>query len=100
MCYNILSNKFATSQMYFYCPIWALEWNYRKVRILSEIKRLDPDILCLQELETCQFEECFRPELSHHGYEGTFYAKSTYKTMNERERRAIDGCAIFYKSHK
>jgi CCR4-NOT transcription complex subunit 6 len=100
MCYNILCNKYATSQMYFYCPPWALEWNYRKSRILVEIQRSNPDILCLQELEMAQFEEYFSPELADQGYHGGFYPKSRSRTMNEKERRTVDGCAIFYKSQR
>lgn len=30
MCYNVLCDKYATRQMYGYCPGWALAWEYRK----------------------------------------------------------------------
>lgn len=30
MCYNVLCDKYATRQMYGYCPSWALNWDYRK----------------------------------------------------------------------
>lgn len=30
MCYNVLCDKYATRQMYGYCPSWALSWEYRK----------------------------------------------------------------------
>lgn len=30
MCYNVLCDKYATRQMYGYCPSWALSWDYRK----------------------------------------------------------------------
>lgn len=30
MCYNVLCDKYATRQMYAYCPSWALNWEYRK----------------------------------------------------------------------
>lgn len=30
MCYNVLCDKYATRQMYGYCPSWALGWEYRK----------------------------------------------------------------------
>lgn len=30
MCYNVLCDKYATRQMYGYCPSWALTWEYRK----------------------------------------------------------------------
>lgn len=67
---------------------------------MTEIQQLNPDILCLQELEAAQFEGCFHPELSNQGYHGGFYPKSRSKTMNEKERRTVDGCAIFYKSQR
>jgi CCR4-NOT transcription complex subunit 6 len=100
MCYNILCSKYATSQMYFYCPVWALDWSYRKSRIMTEIQQSCPDVLCLQELEMAQFEESFNPELAAQGYLGGFYPKSRSRTMNEKERRTVDGCAIFYNAQK
>lgn len=30
MCYNVLCDKYATRNMYGYCPSWALNWEYRK----------------------------------------------------------------------
>ncbi|KAJ8938670.1 hypothetical protein NQ318_020368 [Aromia moschata] len=38
MCYNVLCDKYATRQMYSYCPSWALDWDYRKKGILEEIR--------------------------------------------------------------
>lgn len=48
MSYNILSDKYATPQQYGYTPSWALDWGYRRSRILSEIIDHNPDIICLQ----------------------------------------------------
>jgi CCR4-NOT transcription complex subunit 6 len=48
MSYNILNEKYATSQMYGYTPTWALAWSHRKDKILSEILELASDIVCLQ----------------------------------------------------
>lgn len=48
MCYNVLCDKFATRQMYGYCPSWALEWEYRKKSILDEIRHYAADIISLQ----------------------------------------------------
>ena len=67
---------------------------------MVEIQQSNPDILCLQELEMAQFEEYFSPELADQGYHGGFYPKSRSRTMNEKERRTVDGCAIFYKSQR
>lgn len=48
MCYNVLCDKYATRQMYGYCPSWALEWEYRKKGIMDEIKHYLADIITLQ----------------------------------------------------
>lgn len=48
LCYNILCEKYATSQLYGYTPSWALSWDYRKELILTEIMNYEADFLCLQ----------------------------------------------------
>ncbi|ORX96928.1 hypothetical protein K493DRAFT_216678 [Basidiobolus meristosporus CBS 931.73] len=98
LTYNILSEKYATSQQYGYTPSWALEWGYRKDLILQEILSYSPDIICLQEVETSQYEEFFREQLKQAEYEGVFWVKSRAKTMSEWERKSVDGCATFFKS--
>ncbi|KPJ02387.1 CCR4-NOT transcription complex subunit 6 [Papilio xuthus] len=100
MCYNVLCDKYATRQMYGYCPSWALEWDYRKKGILDEIRHYSADIISLQEVETDQFYSFFLPELKQDGYDGIFSPKSRAKTMSESERKYVDGCAIFFRSAK
>jgi CCR4-NOT transcription complex subunit 6 len=51
MCYNVLCDKYATRQMYGYCPSWALEWEYRKKGILDEIRHYAADIISLQVIK-------------------------------------------------
>lgn len=48
LCYNILCEKYATTQLYGYTPVWALEWDYRKELIMSEVLSYNADIVCLQ----------------------------------------------------
>ncbi|XP_063719789.1 CCR4-NOT transcription complex subunit 6-like isoform X2 [Symsagittifera roscoffensis] len=100
MTYNILAENYATRSQYGYCPSWALSWSYRKDLILKEIIRNQADIICLQEVVTDEYNQFFLPELSKEGYKGIFEAKSRARTMNEEDRRFVDGCAIFYKSDK
>nr|CAG4643970.1 EOG090X06K5 [Lepidurus arcticus] len=100
MCYNVLCDKYATRQMYGYCPNWALDWEYRKKGILDEIRHYSADIVSLQEVETDQFYNFFLPELKRDGYEGIFSPKSRAKTMSESERKYVDGCAIFFRTAK
>ncbi|KAK7071983.1 hypothetical protein SK128_024114 [Halocaridina rubra] len=100
MCYNVLCDKYATRQMYGYCPSWALEWEYRKKGIMDEIKQYMADIITLQEVETDQFFNFFLPELKSEGYDGIFSPKSRAKHMTENERKYVDGCAIFWRTTK
>ncbi|XP_055679826.1 CCR4-NOT transcription complex subunit 6-like isoform X4 [Lutzomyia longipalpis] len=100
MCYNVLCDKYATRQMYGYCQSWALAWEYRKKAILDEIRHYSADIISLQEVETDQFYNFFKPELKNDGYEGIFSPKSRAKTMAENERKYVDGCAIFFRASR
>lgn len=100
MCYNVLCDRYATRQMYGYCPQWALNWEYRKKGILDEVRHYGADLVTLQEVETDQFYNFFYPELARDGYEGVFSPKSRAKTMNECDRKHVDGCAIFFKTAK
>ncbi|RCN35527.1 hypothetical protein ANCCAN_18610 [Ancylostoma caninum] len=100
LCYNVLCDKYATVNQYSYCPSWALNWEYRKMSIMKEIRNYEADIITLQEVETEQFRLLFQPELKALGYTGIFSPKSRAKTMNEEDRKYVDGCAIFWKSEK
>ncbi|XP_052430797.1 CCR4-NOT transcription complex subunit 6-like isoform X2 [Carassius gibelio] len=100
MCYNVLCDKYATRQLYGYCPSWALNWSYRKKSIMQEILSGNADIISLQEVETEQYYTYFLVELSKQGYDGFFSPKSRARTMSESDRKHVDGCAIFYKTEK
>ncbi|CAB1325253.1 unnamed protein product [Coregonus sp. 'balchen'] len=94
MCYNVLCDKYATRQLYGYCPSWALNWEYRKKSIMQEIMNCSADIISLQEVETEQYYQYFLPELKEQGYEGFFSPKSRARTMHESDRKHVDGCAL------
>lgn len=85
--------------MFGYVPSWFLNWEYRRQVIIHEILSYDADLVCLQEMESLQFEQYFRPQLRlRGGYDGIFHPKSRAKTMHEvYERPYVDGCAIFWK---
>ncbi|PKU34367.1 ccr4-not transcription complex subunit 6 isoform x1 [Limosa lapponica baueri] len=100
MCYNVLCDKYATRQLYGYCPSWALNWEYRKKAIMQEILSCNADIISLQEVETEQYYSFFLVELKERGYNGFFSPKSRARTMSEQERKHVDGCAIFFKTEK
>ncbi|XP_059773864.1 CCR4-NOT transcription complex subunit 6 isoform X6 [Balaenoptera ricei] len=100
MCYNVLCDKYATRQLYGYCPSWALNWDYRKKAIIQEILSCNADVISLQEVETEQYYSFFLVELKERGYNGFFSPKSRARTMSEQERKHVDGCAIFFKTEK
>jgi CCR4-NOT transcription complex subunit 6 len=100
LCYNILCERAATAKLYGYTPTWALQWDYRKTRILGEVTDHMADIICLQEVDIGQYEDYFSRHLNDLGYEGVHWAKSRYKTMNDHDRRQVDGCATFFKKDK
>uniref|UniRef100_A0A672GET7 poly(A)-specific ribonuclease n=1 Tax=Salarias fasciatus TaxID=181472 RepID=A0A672GET7_SALFA len=100
MCYNVLCDKYATRQLYGYCPSWALSWEYRKKGIMEEITHCDADIISLQEVETEQYYALFLETLKGRGYDGYFCPKSRAKLVSEQERRHVDGCAVFFKTQK
>jgi len=53
LSYNILSDSYASNDLYNYCPSWALSWPYRRQNLLREIVGYRADIICLQEVYKC-----------------------------------------------
>ena len=54
-------------------PSECLEWPYRQAGIEAQIKELNPDIICLQEVD--HFGDSTAPFLKIMGYDGLFYPK-------------------------
>lgn len=96
--YNILAENYATQERHPYVPYWALEWDYRKQRVLKQLIDYKADVICLQEVESKQYSEYFEPELQALGYASVFKAKSRARTMANPS--TVDGCATFYLKSK
>ncbi|RZC79189.1 hypothetical protein C5167_003441 [Papaver somniferum] len=94
LSYNILSDAYATNELFSYCPSWALSWPYRRHNLLREIVGYRADILCLQEVQSDHFDEFFAPELDKHGYQALYKKKTTEVYTGTY---AIDGCATFFR---
>nr|XP_043609850.1 carbon catabolite repressor protein 4 homolog 1-like [Erigeron canadensis] len=94
LSYNILSDS-STSDLYSYCPPWALSWPFRRQNLLREIVGYRADIVCLQEVQNDHFEDFFAPELDKHGYQA-LYKKKTAEVFNG-SIMTIDGCATFFR---
>ncbi|KAL0338028.1 UNVERIFIED_CONTAM: Carbon catabolite repressor protein 41 [Sesamum calycinum] len=95
LSYNILSDTYATNELYSYCPSWALSWTYRRQNLLREIVGYRADIVCLQEVQSDHFEEFFAPELDKHGYQALFKRKTA--EVFGGNINCIDGCATFFR---
>lgn len=100
LTWNILHEKYSTSNVYGYTPSEALAWEYRKQSILEEIRHRDADFVCLQEVSQDAMREVFSPELASNGYKGVQFSRTKAKVMFDKEANAVDGCAIFWKAKK
>lgn len=58
MCYNVLCDKYATRQMYGYCPSWALSWEYRK-KVGAEYIEWDARRTCCLDPDTFAHHRSF-----------------------------------------
>lgn len=77
-------------------PERYLNWPSRRQLILDELRALDADIVCLQELDRNSYDEFFRKELSILGYKGYYAQKSRAETIGENAK-FVDGCGTFWK---
>ena len=96
MTYNILCPSMATVDMYMTTPDSALDWNYRRERIIHEIEMYNPDIVCLQEVQAKIIEPWFYPEMKRLGYEGFYIMKSRGRWYHCAD--TVDCCLILYRS--
>lgn len=92
MSYNILAQHHIDSQpsLYHGHDQDSLSWSHRFDAIKDEIEQIQPDILCLQEVQQShlqQITQCFN---------GLGYDTSLYK---KRTGLQVDGCAIYFKKH-
>ncbi|KAF9762981.1 putative glucose-repressible alcohol dehydrogenase transcriptional effector like protein [Nosema granulosis] len=95
--YNILNNFYALKMMY--PPSWILNPDYRKENILHDIQSYNVDVLCLQEIETFNYQEFYKDQLDLRcDYSSIFCPKSRAKTI--ADNKSVDGCAIFWKKTK
>ncbi|XP_029449081.1 protein angel homolog 2 isoform X2 [Rhinatrema bivittatum] len=90
MSYNILSQDLLedNSHLYKHCRQPVLIWSYRLPNILRELKELDADILCLQEVQEDHYRTQIKPSLESLGYQCEYKMRTGHKP---------DGCAICFK---
>uniref|UniRef100_A0AC34RJ09 Endonuclease/exonuclease/phosphatase domain-containing protein n=1 Tax=Panagrolaimus sp. JU765 TaxID=591449 RepID=A0AC34RJ09_9BILA len=95
MSFNVLFDRYATTQHYPYCAKWALSWPYRYGKIINEITSRSPHVVALQEVGIETFHNFFKPTLEAHGYTGVFAPKGRIRS---NDFSAVDGSALFWKT--
>ncbi|KAF7128186.1 hypothetical protein RHSIM_Rhsim11G0040700 [Rhododendron simsii] len=86
--YNILAQAYAKSEQFPHSPSPCRKWKTRSQAILTLLKGLEADFLCLQEVD--EYDSFYKGNLESHGYASVYIRRS---------RKKPDGCGIFYK-HK
>jgi len=69
MSYNVLAPTLLENHSYLYRDAnpGHLQWDNRKERFLKQVGNINPDILCLQEVEESVYETFYVKELSSAG---------------------------------
>ena len=91
---DALSQSTPTSNFYKTLPT-ALQWDYRKGLILSEIQRSGADVVCLEEVD--HYHDFFMPEMARLGYDGHYATKPKSACLSFPGNNGSDGCALFYR---
>jgi len=96
--WNILSQTLGSKNDKFVrCDPLALDWRTRRWKILEEIIRYDPDIICLQEVD---HNRLIQRALGSIKYSGRFLAKPDSPCIHLDSNNGPDGCAIYFKKRK
>lgn len=90
MSYNILAQNYIESQPSLYAnhDPNCLQWPHRFDALKREIDIIDPDVLCLQEVQQNHLDD-IRAHFTSLDYDTSLYKKRT--------GLQVDGCAIFFK---
>ena len=92
MSYNVLSDDLMKRHKELYNQTSdLLDWENRWKRILKEIEKHSPDILCFQEVQCDHYETHFIPDLGARDFIGLYKKRTGDKD---------DGCAVFFNKNK
>ncbi|KAL5793095.1 hypothetical protein ACOSP7_001689 [Xanthoceras sorbifolium] len=85
--YNILAQVYVKSSLFPHSPSSCLKWRNRSEAVLTFLKNIGADFLCLQELDHVEF---YKGNMETDGYSSIYIQRSGQKH---------DGCGIFYKQN-
>lgn len=96
MQWNILAQALTQGDDNFIrCPPEALKWDNRQLRVVEELVRFSPSILCLEEVDMFKF---LTDTLGDAGYKGIFTPKPHSPCHKFVNNMGSDGCAVFYQT--
>ncbi|GFP81561.1 carbon catabolite repressor protein 4 homolog 4 [Phtheirospermum japonicum] len=87
--YNILAQAYVKSSYFPHSPAPCLKWKARSQAVLTVLKNLEADFLCLQEVD--EYDSFYKKNMESLGYASIYIQRSGKKR---------DGCGIFYKQNK
>uniref|UniRef100_A0A1A9WA61 2',5'-phosphodiesterase 12 n=1 Tax=Glossina brevipalpis TaxID=37001 RepID=A0A1A9WA61_9MUSC len=95
--YNILADLYADSdysrtQLFPYCPPYALKTDYRKQLIMKEVMGYNADIICLQEVDLKIFSFDLQPLLEDD--------QQAFKGLMAQKGTCGEGVATFYNTNR
>ena len=70
--YNMLADIYCRPELYYKCPLWALEWSYRKDRLLRQVEARNRDVFCFQEIEKKEYEQFWKTHMEAKNYLGLY----------------------------
>eukprot|EP01036_Dinobryon_divergens_P033845 gene33845-43731_t len=98
--YNVLGPIHGQGEKHHYAPVAVTKWSRRRTKLLEELRSLNPDIFCLQEVSGKGLKETFIPGLKRIDMECSGYSYSVKKDNGGANYHKYIGCAIFYKPSK
>eukprot|EP00058_Branchiostoma_floridae_P000818 XP_002586306.1 hypothetical protein BRAFLDRAFT_109077 [Branchiostoma floridae] len=90
--YNILADCHVTPQTYPYCPEEYLPMSARQRQLEAELRYLNGDIVCLQEVGTTYYNESLLPMMQKQGYDGFRFKEKVLGTP--------EGVATFFRTSR
>lgn len=104
LTYNILTDHCIRPGQYTYCPPDLRYMDSRHVTIMAEVKAMNPDVICFQEVDVFHYESRLRDSMSQLGYDGvhldrqddqglaTFWKQTVFR-LERREQSTIQQLA-------
>jgi len=99
--YNILGPLHGESSKHDYAPVSVTKWTRRREKLLDELRALNADILCLQEVSSKALRETLIPGLRLAGLECSGYAPTRvgHESKGRFGHKSV-GCAVFTRTAK